>query len=40
MNYILAKGDKQLGICLRMLYPEQKRFKIKPIINDLGKMEY
>lgn len=40
MNYILAKNDKQLGICLRMLFPKQKRFKINPVMNDRGKMEY
>lgn len=37
MNYILAKNDKQLGICLRMLFPKQKRFKINPVMNDRGK---
>ena len=40
MNYILAKGDKQLGICLRMLYPEQTRFKINPVLNERRKMEF
>lgn len=40
MNYILAKNDKQLGIRLRMLFPEHKRFSINPVMNDRGKMEY
>ena len=40
MNYIIAKGDKQLGICLKMLYPEQTRFTINPVMNDRGMMEF
>lgn len=40
MNYIIAKTDRQLGICLRMLFPEQKSFTPEPYLNDKGKMEY
>lgn len=40
MNYIIAKSDKQLGICLRMLYPEQKTFSPELYLNDKGKVEY
>lgn len=40
MNYILAKNDRQLGVCLRILFPEQKHFKINPVINEHGKMEF
>ena len=40
MNYLVAKDDKQLDICLRMIYPEQKTFKIDPVINEKGKMEF
>ena len=40
MNYIIAKSDRQLGICLRMLYPEQKRFSPELYLNDKGKVEY
>ena len=37
MKYIIAKSDKQLGICLRMLYPEQKRFSPELYLNDRAK---
>ncbi len=40
MDYILAEGDRQLGVCLRMLYPEQTRFKISSVLNDRGKLEF
>ena len=40
MNYIIAKSDRELGLCIRMLYPEQRSFAPEPYINEKGKMEY
>lgn len=41
MHELLAKSDRQLGMCLRMLYDEgMPRLDLHSEINDKGKMEY
>ena len=37
MEYLLAKSDRQLGICLRMLYDEgYKGLVVESVINAKG----
>ena len=38
MHELLAKSDRQLGMCLRMLYDEG--CPVRSEINDKGKMEF
>lgn len=36
----LAKNDKQLGICLRMLYADDIQPFVKTVMNEKGKIEF
>lgn len=40
MDYFLAKSDKQLGICLRMLYAEDIQGRVEVVMNRKHKIEY
>lgn len=40
MNYFQAVNDKQLGICLRMLYAEEIQPFVITVMNDKGKIEF
>lgn len=41
MEYLLAKSDRQLGICLRMLYDEgYKGLVVESVINAKNRMEF
>lgn len=41
MYYLTAKSDKQLGMCLRMLFSEGlSEIKVKPILNNKHKVEF
>ncbi len=41
MNYLNAKTDKQLGMCLRMLYAEGiTEMIVKPLLNEKHKVEF
>jgi hypothetical protein len=40
MDYFLAVNDKQLGICLRMLYAEKIRGFVETVMNEKGKIEF
>ena len=42
MHELLAKSDRQLGMCLRMLYDEgiPGPLDVHSEINDKGKMEF
>lgn len=42
MHELLAKSDRQLGMCLRMLYDEGMPgpLDVHSEINDKGKMEF
>lgn len=37
---IIAKNDTELGMCLRMLYPEFKKVEVQPHLNKKKKMEF
>ena len=40
-EYLLAKSDRQLGICLRMLYDEGYRgLVVESVINAKNRMEF
>ncbi len=40
MDYFRATCDKQLGICLRMLYAEGIQGIVEVTKNDKGKIEF
>jgi hypothetical protein len=40
MGYFLAVNDKQLGLCLRMLYADGLGATVKTVRNDRGKIEF
>lgn len=41
MYYLNAKTDKQLGMCLRMLYAEGiTEMIVKPLLNEKHKVEF
>lgn len=40
MNYLIAQNDTELGMCLRMLYPEFKKVEVQPHLNKKKKMEF
>lgn len=40
MDYFLATSNKQLGICLRMLYAEGIQGLVKTVQNPKGKIEF
>lgn len=39
-RYFKAVNDKQLGICLRMLYAERIQPFIDTVLNDKDKIEF
>lgn len=40
MDYFRATNDKQLGICLRMLYAEGIQGLVEVVKNSKGKIEF
>ena len=40
MEYFLAVSDKQLGLCLRLLYAEGIRAIVETVRNSKGKIEF
>lgn len=40
MDYFLATSNKQLGICLRMLYAEKIQGFVETVQNPKGKIEF
>lgn len=40
MGYFLAVNDKQLGLCLRMLYADGLSANVQTLRNDKGKIEF
>lgn len=40
MNHFKAVSDKQLGVCLRMLYAEGIQGSVKVVLNDKDKIEF
>lgn len=40
MDYFQAVNDKQLGVCLRMLYAEKIQPFVKTVMNVKGKIEF
>ena len=40
MGYFLAVNDKQLGLCLRMLYADGLSANVQTVRNDKGKIEF
>lgn len=40
MDYFQAVNDKQLGVCLRMLYAEKIQPFVKTVMNSKGKIEF
>lgn len=40
MDYMLAVNDKQLGICLRMLYAEKLNGFVETVMNSKNKIEF
>lgn len=40
MNYFRATSDKQLGICLKMLYAEGIQGDVQVVKNSKGKIEF
>ena len=40
MNYFLAVNDRQLGICLRMLYAERLQGYVYTVLNSKNRIEY
>lgn len=40
MDYFLAKNDKHLGICLRMLYANGFQGRVETVVNDLDRIEF
>nr|DAQ44360.1 MAG TPA: hypothetical protein [Caudoviricetes sp.] len=40
MNYFLAVNDRQLGICLRMLFAENLQPAVQTVLNEKGKIEF
>ena len=40
MKIFVAKNDEELGICLRMLYPEKREVVVIPVLNERKKMEF
>lgn len=40
MKYFLATTDKQLGVCLRMLYAEKLQPIVETVMNGKGKIEF
>lgn len=40
MDYLLAVNNKQLGICLRMLFAENLDYIVKTVLNSRNKIEF
>ncbi len=40
MDYFRAVNDKQLGVCLRMLYADKIQGFVETIKGDKGKIEF
>lgn len=40
MNHFKAVNDKQLGVCLRMLYADGIQGFVDVVMNDKGKIEF
>ena len=40
MNYFKAVNDKQLGVCLRMLYADGIQGTVEVVMNDKNKIEF
>ena len=40
MGYFRAVNDRQLGICLRMLFAEKIHGIVQTVVNDKGKIEF
>lgn len=40
MNHFKAVNDKQLGVCLRMLYAEKIQGHVETVMNSKGKIEF
>lgn len=39
-NFFKAVNDRQLGICLRMLYAEKMQGLVETVKNSKGKIEF
>lgn len=40
MDYFLAKSDRQLGICLRMLYANGIQGHVETVLNSKMRIEF
>lgn len=40
MKYFLAVNNKQLGLCLRMLYAEKIQGFVETVMNSKGRIEF
>ena len=40
MKEFIAKSDRQLGLCLKMLFAEQIEFDVRLELNEKGKVVY
>ena len=39
-QFFVAKNDKQLGICLRMLFAENLQYRVRVVMNDKNKVGF
>ena len=40
MKYFLAVNNKQLGLCLRMLYAKKIQGLVETVMNSKGRIEF
>lgn len=40
MNYFLAVNNKQLGVCLRMLFAEGIQGSVQTVLNEKSRIEF
>ncbi len=40
MNYFLAVNNKQLGVCLRMLFAEGIQGNVQTVLNGKSRIEF
>ncbi len=40
MDHFLAKNNKQLGVCLRMLFAEDIQGTVKTVLNGKDRIEF
>lgn len=40
MDYFLAVSNRQLGICLRMLFADGIQGYVETVLNEKGKIEF